>query len=352
MPMAGGDARALKEIEDEVHGLAFPAGDLRRDAKGLGRRRRTTQGGRPPFDDPRPRALRRAVRQAHAIDDLVGDARPDGGHRAAGGDLARRRPAGHEHVPGRGLRGADGAGRGRLERRRAAVRADRGPRRPEGVHRAGDGGRGHGARAGRHPRHHRRPAGDRPRLQDAARPRRRRDRRGADLSRRGAGVRLLRGGRRADRARRPGHARRPDGGGARPPRRRGARAEVHLHRPVVPEPRRGHAVAGAPAAAGRRRQAPRAARARGQPVRAAALRGRSAADAVLARRRRVRHLPGHVLEDPLARAAPRLDRGAAAGAGEDEPRQGQRRPLPVVAVPALRASPTSPSATGAATSAR
>ena len=49
-----------------------------------------------------------------------------------------------------------------------------------------------------------------------------------------------------------------------------------------------------------------------------------------ARRRRVRHLPRHVLEDPLARAAARLGRGAAAGAGEDEPRQAGRRPLLVV----------------------
>ncbi len=106
--------------------------------------------------------------------------------------------------------------------------------------------------------------------------------------------------------------------------------------PVVPEPGRGDAVAGAAEAAGRGGAAARAARARGQPVRAAALRGRPAADAVLARRRRVRHLPRDVLEDPLPRAAAGLDRGAAAGAGEDEPRQGQRRPLPVVALAALR----------------
>ena len=54
----------------------------------------------------------------------------------------------------------------------------------------------------------------------------------------------------------------------------------------------------------------RAARARGQPLRPAALRGRPAADAALARRRRVRHLPRHVLEDPLARHPPRLGGGA------------------------------------------
>ena len=41
------------------------------------------------------------------------------------------------------------------------------------------------------------------------------------------------------------------GGGARPARRRGPRAEVHLHDPVVPEPGRGDDVAGAPPPAGR-----------------------------------------------------------------------------------------------------
>ena len=211
---------------------------------------------------------------------------------------------------------------------------------------------GMSARARRPARHHRRPAGDRPRLQDAARPRRRGDRRGADLPGRRAGLLLLPGRRRADRARRGRHAGRPDGGGARPARRRGARAEVHLHGPVVPEPGRRDAVAGAPAAAGRGRAAARAARARGQPLRPAALRGRPAADAVLARRRRVRDLPRHVLEDPLARPAARLDGGAAAGAREDEPRQGRR---PTSAPRRSRStswSRTSPSATGGATSAR
>ena len=40
-----------------------------------------------------------------------------------------------------------------------------------------------------------------------------------------------------------------------------------------------------------------------------------------------RDLPGHVLEDPLARAAAGLGGGAAAGAGEAEPRQTGRRPV-------------------------
>src|SRR5918992_1108135 len=82
-----------------------------------------------------------------------------------------------------------------------------------------------------------------------------------------------------------------------------------------------------PAAAGPDRARARAPGARGQPVRAAALRGRPPADAVLARRRRVRDLPRDVLEDPLAGPAPRLDRGAAARAGQAQPRQGRRRPV-------------------------
>ena len=78
----------------------------------------------------------------------------------------------------------------------------------------------------------------------------------------------------------------------------------------------------------------RAARARGQPVRAAALRGRAAAPAAVARRRRVRDVPRHVLEDPLARDPARLGRGAAAGAREDQPRQAGGRPLHLHAVAA------------------
>ena len=132
------------------------------------------------------------------------------------------------------------------------------------------------------------------------------------------------------------HADRRAEGRARAARPRGPRAEVHLHGAVVPEPGRRDAVARAPARAGPARPRARAARARGQPVRAAALRGRAAADAVLARPRRVRDLPRHVLEDPLARPAPGLDRRAAAGAREAQPRQGRRRPLLGDAVAAVR----------------
>ena len=47
----------------------------------------------------RPGALRRAVCLAHARDDLIGHARPDGDRRSPRGDLARRRPAGHLDFP-------------------------------------------------------------------------------------------------------------------------------------------------------------------------------------------------------------------------------------------------------------
>ena len=139
------------------------------------------------------------------------------------------------HVPGRGPRRADGARGGRRIRPRTAVRADRGHGRAQGLHRAGDGRGGHGRRARRHPRHHGWAAGDRPRVQDADRSRRRDRRRGPDLPRRGADVRRLRGRRRADRDGRRRHARRPARGDARPARARGPHAEVHLHRPDVPE---------------------------------------------------------------------------------------------------------------------
>ena len=124
-------------------------------------------------------------------------------------------------------------------------------------------------------------------------------------------------------------------GHARPARIRGPAAEVHLHDPQLPEPGRGDDVAGPPAAAGRGGARARAAGARGQPLRAAALRGRAAADALLAGRRsrpggrglRPRDLPGHLLEDPLARPAARLGGGAEARAGEAQPRQTGRRPV-------------------------
>ena len=140
-------------------------------------------------------------------------------------------------------------------------------------------GRGHDRRPRRHHRHHRRPAGHRPRLQDAPRPGRRHRRRGADVPGRGAGVLRLRGRRRADRDGQRRHADRRARGDARPAGARGAAAEVHLHDPELPEPGRRDDVAAAPQAPGRGRRRARAARPGGQPVRAAALRGRAAADA-------------------------------------------------------------------------
>ena len=54
-----------------------------------------------PSDGARPGALRRPVRAAHPGHALLGDARPDGDHGAARGDLARRRPGRHLDLPAR-----------------------------------------------------------------------------------------------------------------------------------------------------------------------------------------------------------------------------------------------------------
>ena len=221
-------------------------------------------------------------------------------------------------------------------RESAAVRPDRGLRRRRPLHRRGDGRGGHGGRRRRAADHDRRPAGDRPRLQDARGPGRRDRRRGADVPGRGPDVLLLRGRRRADRDGRARDAGRRARGDARPARARGPAAEVHLHDPDVPEPGRRDDVAAAPPAAGADRARARAARAGGQPVRPAALRGRPAADALLDGRRRVRHLPRHVLEDPLAGDPTRLGGGATPGAAEDEPRQAGGRPLQLVDDAAVR----------------
>ena len=113
----------------------------------------------------------------------------------------------------------------------------------------------------------------------------------------------LRGGRDPDRDGLGRDARRPARGDARAARPRAAPAEVHLHGAHLPEPGRRDAVRAAPQPARRDRARARAAGARGQPLRPAALRGRAAAAAVRARRRRVRDLPRHVLEDPVARAS-------------------------------------------------
>ncbi len=313
------------------------AHDDRRDAKGPGPRRRKSGHAQAALRRTRHRALRRPVRAPHAGHEVLRDAGPDGGHRPSGGHLAGRRAAGHEHVPGRGLHRADDPGGRRRRGARPPVRPDGGPRRGQGPDRRGDGRRGDGGRVRRPARHDRRPAGDRARLQDADRPRRRDHRRGADLPGRGPGVRLLPGRRRPDRDGRGRHADRRPGGRAGAARRLRPRAEVHLHRAVVPEPGRRDDVAGAAAAAGGDRAPARAARARGQPVRDAALRGLPLADALLARRRRVRDLPRDVLEDPLPGAAAGLDGRAAAGAGQAQPGEGRGGPLLLAVVAAVRA---------------
>ena len=113
-------------------------------------------------------------------------------------------------------------------------------------------------------------------------------------------------------------------------------AEVHLLGAELPEPGRRDALLRAPPAPGRARARARAAARRGQPLRAAALRRRAAAAALPARRRRLRHLPRHLLEDPLAGDPPRLGGRAAAGDGEDRPRQAGVRPLHLDPDPVLR----------------
>ena len=91
------------------------------------------------------------VRLAHAGHEVLGDARPDGDHRAARGHLAGRRAARHDHVPAR-ARSPRSCRRIAAERLRAGapVRADRGHRRGQGLHRRGDGRRGHARRRRRH----------------------------------------------------------------------------------------------------------------------------------------------------------------------------------------------------------
>src|SRR4051794_10319890 len=128
-------------------------------------------GGAPeaapgPHHLARSRALRGPLRPSHAGDALLRDARSDGDHGPAGGDLARRRPPGHVDLPVRALRGADDADRARVLRGGSPVRPDGGIRGDQGLHPRGDGRGGDGARPRRPDRHHGRPAGDRPDRQD------------------------------------------------------------------------------------------------------------------------------------------------------------------------------------------
>ena len=215
----------------------------------------------------------------------------------------------------------------------------------------GDGRRGDEPRPRRHHRHHRRPAGDRPDLQGADRPGRRRHRRGADLPGRGPRLLLLRGRHAPGRDGRRRDADRPARGAARRARPRGAAAEVHLLGPDLPEPRRRDALARAPAAPGRDRPRARDPDRRGQPLRPAPLRRASPSAALRARRRRLRPLRRHVLEDPLPRDPDRLALRAAAGDGEARARQAGRRPLHLDADRSTSSASTSARAAGATTSA-
>ncbi|CAA9490892.1 MAG: Aromatic-amino-acid aminotransferase, partial [uncultured Solirubrobacteraceae bacterium] len=86
--------------------------DHRRHSQDPGVRRRREARGASPRHPARDRAVRGPVRLAHAGHEVLGHARPDGGHRPARDHLARRRPARHQHVPHRRLRRAhapDGA---------------------------------------------------------------------------------------------------------------------------------------------------------------------------------------------------------------------------------------------------
>ena len=253
-----------------------------------------------------------------------------------GGDLARRRPARHLDVPAGDVRRPDGPDRPRIAARAAL---QYGP--TEGFEETkerivGRDGRGGDARRSRrHDRDDRRPAGDRPRHEDARRSRRRRHLRGAHLSRRRAGLLQLRGGRRC-RSRWT-----PTACASTCSRRRSSGSERDGRRPkfiyTVPTfqnpagvtlslPRRKRLVEMA--------RETRVAGTGGQPVRHASLRGRATAAAVRARRRRVRALPGHVLEDPLPRHQARLAGGARPRAGQGPARQAGGRPLHLLADPA------------------
>ena len=136
-----------------------------------------------------------------------------------------------------------------LVRARSAVRAHRGAGPGKALRRRCDARRGDGGRRGRAAGHHRRPAGHRPGLQDAARSRRRRGVRGADLSGRGSDLLDLSGhGGPGDHGpRRHAHRRARDHAGR--PRALRTAPEVHLHRAELPQPGRRDALARAPSRA-------------------------------------------------------------------------------------------------------
>ena len=273
-----------------------------------------------------------------AGDALLGDARPDGGHRAARGDLAGRRAARHLDLPAADLRRADDPDRPGVGGRGAPVRADRGLRGDRRLHPRGDGRRGDAARPRRRDRHHRRPAGDRPGLQDAGRSRRRGDLRGADLPGRGPGLLQLPGRRRSRSSATATGCRSRNSRTllARLDARRAA-AEVHLLGADLPEPGRGDDVAASGGGAWSSWPGSRELlvvednpygllRFGGEPL--PPLYQLDGGDFVIYIGTFSKILsPGH---------PPRLGGGAAAGDGEDRARQAGRRPLHLDPDPVLR----------------
>ena len=299
-----------------------------------GRRGRPTPPS-SPHDLARPGALRGPVREADAGDALLRNARPDGDHRAARGDLARRWPARHLDLPAESF----AAQMTRIAHESSAEALQYGP--TEGFEETKACIAEVMAAEGMTPDPDdlivtTGPAGDRPDRQDAGRSGRPGDLRGADLPGRGADLLQLRGRHPPGEHRRRRHADRRARGAARGAGSRGPAPEVHLLGAELPEPSRGDALRGAAPAPGRAGQGARAADRRGQPLRAAPLRRRSAADPLQPRRRGLRPLSRHPLEDPLARDPDRLGRGAAAGAREDRTGQAGGRSLHVDPQPVLR----------------
>ena len=130
-PAAAAESEALADVEEEVH-RAVPWRRMTIDD-------RTRAGPRPSPRGPRarPGALRRAVRRPHARHEVLGDARPDGDHRAPRGHLAGRRPARHVDVPARVAgRAALAHRRRRLGRARCSTRRPRGSAAVARLHRA------------------------------------------------------------------------------------------------------------------------------------------------------------------------------------------------------------------------
>ena len=130
-PCPGGPAAPLPAVAIALrHTWAMPTPSTARS--GASERAPGATPPRPtaaPTQRARPRPLRGPVRAADPGHALVGDARPDGDHRAARGDLARRRAARHLELPARDLRRADDEDRAGVVGRGAPVRADRGLRR-------------------------------------------------------------------------------------------------------------------------------------------------------------------------------------------------------------------------------